>query len=66
MCIRDSLFVDMNATLEAAMPLFSKSDAGFIPVVDTDNLTLLGVLYEVDALRAFNQALIETAREEHS
>ena len=64
--IKKGLFVDMNATLEAAMPLFSKSDAGFIPVVDTDDLTLLGVLYEVDALRAFNQALIETAREEHS
>ena len=64
--IAQGLFVHVDATLEAAMPLFSKSDAGFIPVVAADNPTLLGVLYEVDALRAFNQALVETAREEHS
>lgn len=60
------VMLDVNATLETAMPLFSKSDAGFIPVVATGDITLLGVLYEVDALRAFNQALVETAREEHS
>jgi CIC family chloride channel protein len=64
--IAQNLSVDVNTTLEAAMPLFSKSDAGFIPVVAADKSALLGVLYEVDALRAFNQALVETAREEHS
>ncbi len=62
----DGLLVNVDATLEEAMPLFSKSDTGFIPVVATGDITLLGVLYEVDALRAFNQALVETAREEHS
>jgi len=64
--IADGLLVNVDATLEEAMPLFSKSDTGFIPVVSTGDITLLGVLYEVDALRAFNQALVETAREEHS
>jgi len=64
--IADGLLVNVDATLETAMPLFLKSDAGFIPVVALDNPALLGVLYEVDALRAFNQALVETAREEHS
>ena len=60
------LVADVDATLEEAMPLFSQSDTGFIPVVGADNAGLLGVLYEVDALRAFNQALVETAREEHA
>ncbi len=64
--IAQDLSVDVNATLEEAMPLFTKSDTGFIPVVAADDMTLLGFLYEVDALRAFNQALVETAREEHS
>jgi len=62
----EGLKVDVGATLESAMPLFSKSETGFIPVVTADDITLVGVLYEVDALRAFNQALVETAREEHS
>ena len=64
--IAQGLMLDVDATLETAMPLFSKSDTGFIPVVAVDSADLLGVLYEVDALRAFNQALVETAREEHS
>lgn len=69
--LRDQgVMVDINATLEDAMPLFSQTDTGYIPVIgkDTegDNSVLLGLLYEVDALRAFNQALVETAREEHS
>lgn len=68
--IDKDIFVDVQATLDSAMPLFVQSDTGFLPVVgndsDTDTLILLGILYEVDALRAFNHALIETAREEHS
>jgi CIC family chloride channel protein len=64
------VFVDRHATLESAMPLFTQHDTQILPVVgyDADQSTrvLLGVLHEVDALRAFNQALVETAREEHS
>lgn len=65
--IEQGVFVKNDATLESAMPLFERSDQGYIPVVSQgDDLIILGLLYEVDALRAFNQALIETAREEHS
>jgi chloride channel protein, CIC family len=66
--IEQGIYVDVNTTLDTAMPLFSQSDNGFLPVVrhSDDGPVLLGVLYEIDALRAFNQALVETAREEHS
>ncbi|MBE9477172.1 MAG: chloride channel protein, partial [Proteobacteria bacterium] len=64
--VAQGLMVSVDATLETAMPLFGKNDAGFIPVVAADGSGVLGVLYEIDALRAFNRALVETAREEHS
>ncbi len=64
------IFVDRQATLESAMPLFARHKTQTLPVIgfdqEQDERVLLGVLHEVDALRAFNQALVETAREEHS
>jgi CIC family chloride channel protein len=64
------VFVDRHGTLESAMPLFARHETQILPVVgydaDQKKRVLLGVLHEVDALRAFNQALVETAREEHS
>lgn len=57
-------------TLEVAMPMFETSRMEFIPVVEStdDNAApeLLGALFYVDALKSFNRALAETAREEHS
>ncbi|MDF2232154.1 chloride channel protein [Albimonas sp. CAU 1670] len=57
-------------TLEQALPLFERRGAGpFIPVVSTeegDRRELLGAVFHVDALRAYNRALVEAHREEHS
>ena len=59
-----------DATLEAAMPLFEKGGHIFIPVVapgrDGGPGQLMGALFQVDALRAYNRALAATAAEEHS
>ncbi len=63
-------FIDGNATLEAAMPVFEKTNRVFIAVVrmaaDGKAPELLGALYQVDALRAYNRAMAATAAEEHS
>jgi CIC family chloride channel protein len=57
-------------TLEAALPMFDRITSGMIPVVDPGEAgappELIGALYHIDALKAFNRALIETHREEHS
>lgn len=64
------VYVDGNATLEAAMPIFDKSAVAFIPVVTLSGEgqapELWGALHHVDALKAYNRALAATAAEEHS
>ncbi len=68
--VEQGIYIDGNATLKAALPVFEKSGVSFIPVValgDDDALPeLLGALFHVDALTAFNRALADTAAEEHS
>jgi CIC family chloride channel protein len=68
--IAEGVYVDGNATLEAAMPIFDKSSVVFIPVVNLSGEgqapELWGALYHVDALKAYNRALAATAAEEHS
>lgn len=67
--IDQGLSIAPSATLEAAMPLFDRADVAFLPVVltvDDDESELLGVLYHIDALKAYNRALAATAAEEHS
>lgn len=62
-------YIDSNATLEAAMPMFEKSNPAFLAVVrvtEGEAPEILGALYQVDALRAYNRALAATAAEEHS
>jgi CIC family chloride channel protein len=68
--IGDGIYIDGNATLEQAMPIFERSGERFIPVVtivgeDTPP-ELWGVLFHLDALQVMNRALGDTAREEHS
>ncbi len=62
--------VDANATLERALPLFDQTDLGFLAVVrvgaEGEPPELLGALFHVDALLAYNRALAATAAEEHS
>lgn len=63
------IYIAPNATLEKAMALFDKFDQNFIPVVtlsEEQGPKIHGALFQVDALRAFNKALADTAAEEHS
>jgi len=68
--IAEGVYVDGNATLEAAMPIFDKSRVVFVLVVTLSGEgpapELWGALYHVDALKAYNRALAATAAEEHS
>ncbi|WP_375173585.1 chloride channel protein [Pseudooceanicola sp.] len=63
-------YIDAQSTLEAALPAFDRSGAVYLPVVQLTRADqppdLLGALYHVDALRAYNRALAATAAEEHS
>ena len=67
--INEGTYVDATATLEAAMPIFDQTAKQFIPVVTLSADAppeLLGALFHVDALKAYNRALAATAAEEHS
>ncbi|PYE82512.1 chloride channel protein [Pseudoroseicyclus aestuarii] len=69
--VREGLFLESDATLEQAMPLFEKTAAPWIPVVSFGETAdappqLWGTLFQVDALRAMNRALARQAAEEHS
>ena len=68
--IGEGIYVDAAATLEVAMPVFDRAMVRFIPVVTLtgENAApeLQGILFHVDALKAYNRALAATAAEEHS
>lgn len=68
--ITEGIYVDENATLEAALPIFDRAMVPFIPVValtgENAAPELRGALFHVDALKAYNRALAATAAEEHS
>lgn len=68
--IEDGVYIDGNATLDAAMPIFEKTGTHFIPVVtltgEGEGPELWGAIHHVDALKAFNKKLSEAAIEEHS
>ena len=59
-------------TLERALPMFEQLRGTYIPVIEPvkdgakTEPELLGALYHVDALRAYNHALEEELREEHA
>ena len=67
--IEEGVWVDPNATLETALPLFDKTTRAFLPVVtvgaEGEAPQIHGALFHVDALRAYNRALAATAAEEH-
>ncbi|WP_137699872.1 chloride channel protein [Marimonas lutisalis] len=68
--VQDGVYVDANATLETAMPVFERSGAAYLPVLsiagEDQPPELWGALWHVDALKAYNKALAATAAEEHS
>ncbi|MGD1924384.1 MAG: chloride channel protein [Paracoccaceae bacterium] len=60
-----------DETLERALPMFERLSGTYLPVVEPDRgdgqtPELLGALFHVDALRAYNRALEEELREEHA
>ena len=63
-------WIERNATLETALPVFDETNRQFLPVVtigeEGDAPQIHGALFHVDALRAYNRALAATAAEEHS
>ncbi len=68
--IEEGVYIEGDATLEEAMPLFESTSRIFLPVVKVgakgEPPEMLGALFHVDALRAYNRALAATAAEEHS
>jgi len=68
--VEQGVYIDGNATLEQAMPMFDTNAVRFIPVVtlggEDSPPELWGALFHVDALKAYNSALAATAAEEHS
>ncbi|MCF6304019.1 MAG: chloride channel protein [Rhodobacteraceae bacterium] len=66
--IAQGFYLKSDASLEQAMPMFDQSNCELIPIVEIsdDGPQLLGALYHIDALKAYNRALAECAREEHS
>jgi len=65
--IAEGIYVTQASTLEVALPKFEITKQEFLPVVDIgEETTLIGALYQIDALTAYTDALAETAREEHS
>ncbi|MDF1874054.1 chloride channel protein [Vannielia sp.] len=62
--------VTPDMTLEVALPILEAGGHSFIPVVspgaEDGTGELIGALFHLDALRAYNRALAETAAEEHS
>ena len=68
--IEEGIYIDGSATLEAAMPVFERTGVPFIPVVTLKGAgrppELMGALFHVDALKAYNRALAAVSEEEHS
>ena len=68
--IEEGYWIERNATLETAMPVFERTNRQFLPVVTMGEEgkppQIHGALFQVDALRAYNRALAATAAEEHS
>ncbi|WIY25507.1 chloride channel protein [Parasedimentitalea psychrophila] len=61
------LVLPASASLDAAMPIFDGADVAYLPVISQngDSSEILGALYHVDALKAYNRALAAAAAEEH-
>ncbi|WP_420005787.1 chloride channel protein [Arenibacterium sp. LLYu02] len=72
--MEEGVAISPEATLEAALPIFDRAELEFIPVVheEVENaetgepaLILVGVIYHIDALKAYNRALVAISAEEH-
>lgn len=66
--IADDIFIGGSASLEVAMPVFDGRTHQYIPVVSTGadgEPVMIGTLWQVDAWRAYSEAMAETVREHH-
>ena len=65
--MEEGLCIRAAASLEAAMPVFDRADVPYLPVVmeEDGKEQVIGALYQVDALKAYNRALAAIAAEEH-
>ncbi len=70
----EGIAISPEATLEAALPIFDRAEVEFIPVVHEEDcqdatgeagLLPVGVIYHLDALKAYNRALVAVSAEEH-
>jgi len=68
--IEQGAFLRRSDTLDRALPMFDQLSGAYLPIIQTngdeENRELVGALYHVDALRAYNHALEEELREEHA
>ena len=69
--IEQKVFLVPTDTLEKALPMYDRASVDFIPVIaappsEGGGAELLGAVFHIDALKAYNRALAATAREEHS
>jgi CIC family chloride channel protein len=68
--IEAGCYVLESSSLEVALPLFEGPKHPFLPVVAFSEVEgerqLIGTLFQVDALRAYSQAMAETAREHYA
>ncbi|WP_073326904.1 chloride channel protein [Wenxinia saemankumensis] len=68
--VTEGTYLPRDATLEEAMPVFEATGAAFLPVVrfppGDSPPEIVGAVFQTDALRALNAALVAQAREEHS
>ena len=68
--VEQGAYITRGDTLETALPMFERIGGNMIPVVqpsaDDGPPELLGALFHIDALKAYNRELAAVAREEHS
>jgi CIC family chloride channel protein len=72
--VEQGAMLTRDDSLQEALPMFDRLKSGMIPVVERGAPgappgappELIGAVFHVDALKAFNRALLETHREEHS
>jgi CIC family chloride channel protein len=65
--VADGRFLRRTDSLARALPVFERDRPAFLPVVEgVETPRIVGALFHLDALEAFNRLLVETYREEHS
>lgn len=67
--MEEGICVGKGASLEVALPVFDGQTHHYVPVVEPDEhgvQIFVGTLWQVDAWRAYSEAMAETSREHHS